>query len=103
MPEDEILHVRVALSRKSREVAENLAQSLREMGFENVSSGARGVDFESHKSNIEEKLMASIVKNEKGNLFSTQPSFPIDIRDHIRSAYFPNKLEYFHRKGEKND
>lgn len=96
----EVLHVRVSLARKSQKTAENLADGLRKMGFENVTAGARGVDFQGQKESIEDKLQAVIGENEHGNLFTVPPRFPDNVEDQVRSAYFPSKPDFFVKKRE---
>ena len=89
-----ILHARLALSIRDRELAEKHARKLDKLGFTIVKVAPRGVGFEGTVDLFERTFKCRIKMSANGAQFGNTPTVPETIEEHVDSVYFPTKPIY---------
>jgi hypothetical protein len=92
---DTILRARLALGVRDRNLAEEKAQGLSELGFKVLNVGSRGISFEGSVDLFQDTFQSDIKTSTDGAQFESTPTIPKNIEEQVDSVYFPTKPTYF--------
>lgn len=90
-----VLHARLALSKRDRNLAERYAEELRILGFTVVMVASRGVSFEGAVELFEEIFNCEVRSSENGFQFEGTPKLPSMVEEYVDSIYFPSRPSFF--------
>jgi hypothetical protein len=93
--EDTIINARLALGVRDRDLAEEKAQGLSDLGFKVIRVGSRGVSFEGSVDLFQNTFQCDIDTSTDSAHFESTPIIPTDIGEDVDSVYFPTKPTFF--------